>query len=101
MAITENDQLTPKEHVLLEAEKEEARLAREHAVTIKQLELAMKRDDNQAKVDLKRLEAKWSSWLRIPSLIIRLPFLIILAFGFVVAAIRKHDPGKSFWSLLS
>jgi hypothetical protein len=101
MAITENDQLTPKEHLLLEAEKEEARLSREHAITIKQLDLALAKEKYQAQIELKKLEAKWGSWLRIPIIIIKLPISLVLAFGYIFAVLRKHEPSKSFWSLLS
>lgn len=99
--ITENDQLTPREHVLMENERDEARLTREHAITVKQLELAIKREDNQSKIELKKLEAKWSSLLRLPSLIIRLPILFILSIAYIISVIRKQEPPKSFWSSLS
>lgn len=101
MSITENDQLTAREYTIMEAERDEARLAREHAVTIKQLELAIKREDNQAKVELKKLEAKWSSLLRIPSLIIKLPILFILSFGYIASVLSNQEPSKSFWNYLS
>lgn len=101
MSITENDTLTPREHMMLEAEKDEARLAREHAVTMKQLELALAKEKYQASIELKRLEAKWSSWLRIPIIIIKLPISLVLAVGYIFAVFRKQEPSKSFWSTLS
>lgn len=87
--------------MLMEAERDEARLSREHAITIKQLELAIKREDNQAKIELKKLEAKWSSLLKIPSLIIKLPILFILSIAYIFSVLLKQEPSKSFWSYLS
>jgi hypothetical protein len=100
MSIQEITELTPREHIIMMAEQDEARLAREHAVTIRQLELAMLREKNQAAVELKRLEAKWTSLLRLPSIVLRLPVLVIVAFGYVIDCIRSNDPSKDFWNLL-
>lgn len=100
MAIQEETMLTPRESVLLEHDTEEQRLAREHAVRIKQLELELAREKYKADIELKRLEAKWSSWLRIPIIIIELPVLLILAVGYIVDSIRGLEPSKDFWKLL-
>lgn len=99
MSIVENEMLTPRESVLLDREAEENRLNREHAVRLKELEIQLARDKYQAQIELKKLESKWSSLLRIPSLIIKLPVLLILSIGFIFAALRKWEPSKSFWSL--
>lgn len=101
MSIQESNTLTPREHMLMENSNEQDRLMREHAVTMKQLELALAKERYQAQIELKRLEAKWSSWLRIPSLIIKLPILFILSIGYIFAVLRKQEPSKSFWSYLS
>lgn len=101
MPIVENDQLTPREHLLMQAEQEENKLAREHAVTLKQLELQIIREKNQAEIELKRLEAKWRSWLRIPIVIIKLPISLILAVGYLLAVATKQEPSKRFWSAIS
>jgi len=95
--MTDDSQLTPREFALMEAEQEDARLAREHAIAIKSLELNLAREDNQAQIQLKTLESKWSSWLKIPKLVILLPVLIILAaaYGF------KREAPKRFYDLLS
>lgn len=90
MAVYENNEFTPKEFLIFEAEKEEARLSREHAVTIKQLELAYLRE-----------ESKINSWLRLPSQIIKLPVYIILSFGFLALSITKQKPDESFWAFIN
>lgn len=101
MPIVENEQLTPREHLLLEHEKDEHRLSREHAVRMKELEIQLARDKYQAQIELKRLEAKWSSLLRLPVIILKLPLHIVLALGYLLSVIRKQEPSKSFWTLLS
>lgn len=99
MPIYDNPEFTPKEHMLFEAEKEENRLAREHQVRLKELELAIRREEAQARIELKRLESKWSSLLRIPSLIIKLPLLLIASFSLIFYAIRQAEPPKGLLSL--
>lgn len=101
MAIVESDMLTPRESVLMENERDEARLQREYAITMKQLDLALAKEKYQAQIELRKLEAKWSSLLKIPSLVIRLPILFILSISYIFAVIRKSEPSKSFWSYLN
>ena len=86
----DNQEFSPKEYLMFEAEKEEARLAREHSVTIKQLELAYLRE-----------ESKINSWLRLPSQIIKLPIYLVLSLGFVVLSFTKQKPDESFWAFIS
>jgi len=95
--MTDEMQLSPREYAIMEAEQEDAKLAREHAIAMKSLELNLAREDNQAQVALKTLESKWNSWLQLPKLIVLLPVLIILAiaYGF------KREPPKRFWDLLT
>lgn len=100
MPIVDSQQLSAREYTLLEAERDENRLSREHAITLKRLELEIKRADNEARVELKQLEAKWASWLRLPSLILRLPLFLVLGIAYCIAVIRKYDPPKKFWDLL-
>lgn len=99
--VTNEYELTPREHLMLQAEQEEARLAREHAVTMKNLELALAREDHQAEIRLKELEAKWATWLKIPKLIVLLPVLIPLGLAYVICPITGYQPQKRFWDLLS
>lgn len=98
--LDENVQLSPRESVLMEHESEETRLAREHAVRMKELDLELAREKYRAEIALKQLEAKWSSWLRIPLTIIKLPAYILLAIGYLLDALRGNEPSKDFWKLL-
>lgn len=99
--VDENIQLSPRESMLMEHDTEERRLGREHAVRIKELELELARENHRANIELKKLEAKWSSWLKIPVLIIKLPVLILLSFGYWLDSIRGSEPSKDFWKLFN
>lgn len=93
---SEEYQLTPREFAIMEAEQEDARLGREHMIAMKSLELNLARENHQADIELKKLDSKWASWLKIPRLIILLPVLIPMgiAYGF------KREAPKNFWRLL-
>lgn len=101
MPLREEYEVTPRELWVVEQEREENRLAREHAVQIKSLELNLAREDHSAEIKLKELESKWSSWLRIPITIIKLPLLILLGFAYVCSMFTKKEMPKRFWDLLS
>lgn len=98
--LDENTQLSPREHMLMEHETEETRLAREHAVRMKGLEIELAREEYKARVELKKLEAKWSSWLSIPLTVIKLPIYIVLAFGYLFDSARGNEPSKDYWKHL-
>lgn len=100
MAIYENQELSPREYILLENEKEEARLGREHAVTMKRLELELQKDKNASEVALRTLEAKWSSWLRLPKLLLLLPVYFLLGIASIIASIRNQKIDTNFWKLI-
>jgi hypothetical protein len=100
MPIIDNPELSPREHILLENERDEARLVREHQVTLKRLELEIVREKNQAAIELRMLEAKWSSWLSLPKIILKLPVYVLFGVGYIIHAVRNHEPSKSFWSFI-
>ena len=100
MAIVDNPELTPREWTLLENERDENRLIREHAVAMKRLELEIERENNAAQIKLKELESRWQAWLRLPSLLIKLPLFILLGVAYIISVITKKEMPKRFWDLL-
>lgn len=99
--LTSDYELTPREMVVMEAEKEQARLAREHAIAIKSLELNLSREDHQAEIRLKELESRWGAWLKLPKFLILLPVLFLLGMAYVCSMFTKKEMPKRFWDLLS
>lgn len=89
MAIHDRDTLSPRESFMLEHEKEQGRIAREHAIRMKQLD-----------IEVQKMEAKWSAWLRIPMFIIMLPVRLLFAIAFIVAVSRKVTLGEDFWNFM-
>lgn len=84
----------------MENERDEAKLTREHALAMKELEIKLMHEKYTAEVELKRLEAKWSSWLKIPITIVKLPIFMLFAIAYCIAVIRRVDPPKNYWNYL-
>lgn len=70
-------------------DEETARLAREHDLAVRKLELEVMKQDQ-----------RWGSLLKIPITIIMLPVYFVLGLGFIAAMITKTEPGESFWSII-
>ena len=90
MSFIETNELTPREYTLMENEKEENRLNREHAVTIKRLD-----------IQVSMLEAKWASWFALPKYIIKLPVLILFGIAYIASVIMKVTLPKEFWNFIN
>ena len=89
MAITQRDQLTPREYEEFNQRKEMFELQAQHELAVKDKEIA-----------LATLEAKWSSWLRIPLFIIMLPVRFLFGIAYCIAVARKFELGDRFWSFM-
>lgn len=84
-----SDVLTPREAEQMSYEREGEKLQIEYGLALRDKE-----------IELQKLQAKWSAWLRLPSLILKLPLLIILGLAYIVHAIRAIEPSEDFWNLL-
>lgn len=91
MAIGNNfrEQLTPREYELYNQQKEMFELQAAHNVQIKQLD-----------IEAAKLEAKITSWFKIPLAIIRLPLFILLVIPLSIYAGRKQEVPAELWRLL-
>lgn len=102
MAFTdERTDVTPRESVEHEWRVDEFRMQAEHATMLKRLELELARENNKGELAIKELEIKWSSLLRIPLYILRLPLLPFLGVAYVCSMFTKKEMPKRFWDLLS
>lgn len=100
MAIQGLGEVTPRESLLHEWEKEIFEKQAAHEIAMKRFELEIKKADNEAKIELRRLEAKWASWMKLPSMILKLPLYPLLGIAYCIMAAKKYEPGKRFWDLL-
>lgn len=87
--IQSRDELTPREREQMQYDKDVIELQAEHTRAIKAMEL-----------ETAKLEAKWSSWLRIPITFIKLPVFILFGVAYCIAVARKHEPSDNFWQFL-
>jgi hypothetical protein len=85
-----SDQLTPREYEEYNQQKEMWQLGADHAKEMKQLD-----------IEVMKLEAKWSSWMRIPLKIVLLPVYILFGIAFCIAQITKKDMPDEFWDWLT
>lgn len=83
------DQLTPREAEQMrhDAEREDAQMA--YGTKMKELD-----------IELQKLESKWAAWLRLPSLVLKLPLLILLGIAYIVHVITGNEPSDNFYNLL-
>ena len=81
--------LTPREREEWEQEKIATEMGFSHAKDIKAMEL-----------EVAKLEAKWSSWLKLPRLIVLLPVSMIMAIGFCISMVRDKEVPEDYWKFL-
>ena len=81
--------MSPREKAQFDWEKEATRLQIAHAERISEMNL-----------EVRKLEARWSSLFRLPMAIIWLPIRLVVAFAIPIAAITKKDLPKEFWEFI-
>ncbi len=81
--------MTAREREEFEQEKEAAAIQADYNLKIKQMDL-----------DLARMEAQWSSWMKIPITIIKLPVYVVFGIAYCIAMATKHEPSEDFWKFL-
>lgn len=84
----------------MQNDNEQAQLNREYSVEMKKLEIQQRAEIDHAEIQLKQLESKWRSWLKLPYTLIRLPLFILLGVAYIVCCFTKYQPPKAFWDLL-
>lgn len=100
MAFDYQTEITPREYTEHDWRVEEFEKQAAHVTHLKELDLEILREQHKAEIELRTLEAKWTSWLKIPLMIIKLPMLIILAIAYIFAIAFNYQPPKRFWDLL-
>lgn len=88
MSIVSRDQLTDRERQEMEFQQQMFDRQAEHTQKVKAMEL-----------EVAKIEAKWSSLLKLPTTIVKLPLYIVLGVAICIALARKHEPSEAFWRL--
>jgi len=89
MAIQTREDITAREQVIHEWEREDFKLQSEHAVTIKKLD-----------IEATKLDSKITAWFKLPLRLIYLPVSLFICLVLFVYAIRGKEPPKSLIELL-
>lgn len=82
-------ELTPREREELNWEKEATKLQVAYAEKVKEMDL-----------EVRKLEAKWSSLFRLPMSIIWLPIRFVMAFAIPISVITKKELPDKFWEFM-
>lgn len=89
MAMQYRETLTPREYEEWNQRKEFFELQAQHELAVKEKEL-----------EVMRLEAKWSSWMKIPLTIVKLPVLLLFGIAQIVAVARKYELPEAYWRFI-
>jgi hypothetical protein len=89
VAIQTSEQLTPREYETMNYEKEMYELQAAHAVKIKELD-----------IQAAKLEAKISSWFRLPVTIVKLPLFLLMVVPLTAYAVKGKKVPAEYWTLL-
>jgi hypothetical protein len=87
--IVQREELTAAERERMHHDKDMFQLQAVHTQKVRAMEL-----------EVAKIDAKWSSLLKLPAMIIRLPLYVVLGVAYCIAAARKHEPSEEFWRLL-
>lgn len=82
-------QLTPREHLQMEFEREMFDKRTTYELEAKKLEL-----------EVAAIEARWNSWFKLPATIIKLPIYCLLAISVIISSIRNQEVPKDIIDIL-
>lgn len=89
MAIQQREDISPREQIIHEWEREDFKLQSEHAVNIKKLD-----------IEATKLDSKITAWFKLPIRLLYLPVSLFLVLVLVIYAIRGKEPPQSLVELL-
>ena len=87
--IERSNELSPREWATMNYDKEMYELQADHAVKIKELD-----------IQASKLEAKITSWFKIPLAILKLPLYVLMVIPLTVYAVRGQEVPEQMWTLL-
>ena len=84
-----NEELTAREYEEYNQQKEMWTLQSAHAKEMKLLD-----------IEIQKLEVKWSSWVKLPLTVIKLPVMVLCIIPLSIYAAKKVDVPEQLWKLL-
>lgn len=87
--MTTRETLTPREYEEFNQRKEFFEMQAQHELAVKDKEL-----------EVMRLEAKWSSWMKLPVMVLMLPVRVVMSFAVIISAITKQPLPQQFWDYM-
>ena len=81
---------------MTQREREEHQMEME--IAEKQAEFTLRRAELD--LEVRKLEAKWTSWLKLPTAVILLPVKFIMALAIPISVITKKDLPDAYWDFL-
>lgn len=115
MPIVQSDIMSPREKILLDADKDENERNRQFQLKLKQTELESKKQElklrQQDRIryerhtqrmailesDIRRHEASWTNIMRLPVTVVKLPVYIIFALAYCIGTITKQEFPADYW----
>lgn len=84
-------EVSPREYASWQHEKEMLELQIQHEQHMKELEL-----------QVREIEARFASWLKLPIIIVKLPVYVLLAVAYIVQSFKKEPKSvQQFWDFLN
>jgi hypothetical protein len=102
----------------MEREAEENRLSREHAITMRRLDIQLKKEElllkqeeaiksrnhaqtmKEMELKIRELQVRWTNLLRIPIMVVMLPVYFILGIAIIIEVVRKEEPSDKIIALI-
>lgn len=84
-------EVSPREYAGWQHEKEMLQLQIQHEQKIKELDL-----------EVRKIEAQFASWLKLPITIIKLPVYVLLSIAYIVQSFKKEPKSvQQFWDFIN
>lgn len=65
-----------------------------------ELQIASNLELKRLEVEALKLETKWSTLLKVPLTIIKLPVYVLFGIAYIVSTVTKKDMPEEFWKFL-
>lgn len=118
MTMVASETISPRDKLLLDADRDENERNRQHALRLKELEVGAKKLELQLRQqdrirferhqnrmaliesDIRRYEASWTNILRLPVTLVKLPVYILFGVAYCISILTKQELPQNFWDFM-